>query len=173
MAVQVIQKKTCDPHSDRGEDNVEAETTPPITIGKTGPRELEMCPVCVKELLQPLVELLEEHGRDAGSLKPAQPKRRVVNRPTPMDCPYCGEEKASVGFVNKHIDYKHPGQPHVPRPDGASSSTTRTSADTYGCPEGDIEPTTNGGAFASHMRRRHPELVAALAPGVSVSTLAV
>jgi hypothetical protein len=167
MAIQVIQRKTCDPHSDRGEE-VEGETTPPIAIGKSGPMEFEMCPVCRKEMLEPLIELLTAHGRPANSLQPA--RRKVRNKSTPAPCPYCDETMSSLGFLNRHIDLRHPGRDRVERPEADVDRSGRT----FDCPEGDLpQPTTNPGAFSSHMRRRHPELIASLPEGTPVTSLAV
>ena len=72
----------CDACYDDGERYVEAAATTRLALTRTGipqPRTLDLCPTHTTQLLDPLRELLAEHGRKAdGLLLPAAPRRSAT-----------------------------------------------------------------------------------------------
>lgn len=111
MAEEIVRHRWCDVHMGRGER--EPGQARVITVDGRKPRKLDLCEVCDKELLGPLLELLEEapiarEGATAGGVLPDGD----TNKRTRLDCPVCAEEGGShIVFarssMRNHFEEQH------------------------------------------------------------------
>lgn len=102
----------CDNTAKHGEDEVPAESLPPITVGRDKPRLLDLCGDCRLELAEPLLTLLDKQGRaeDTG-----RRKNKKKAEPTPTSdasgefaCGDCGQTFNNERGLRAHASVKHP-----------------------------------------------------------------
>ena len=96
----------CDNTTKHGEDEVPAETLPPVTVGRDKPRLLDLCADCRLELYEPFALLLDKEGRaeDTGRRK----NKPRTEPPGDIHCKHCDHEpfKNERGLI-VHMSTKH------------------------------------------------------------------
>jgi hypothetical protein len=121
VAREVIFKTWCDLCLAAEQKNVEGIELPALALPEVGnkPRVVALCEVHRKELYDPLVEVLREHGQIAdeagqptGHTGPRGPyKKRGAtakeNVPGGMDCPQCGHNSPNRSALSSHVRNMH------------------------------------------------------------------
>lgn len=95
MSKQLVTYVWCDNHPD---DEQVPATTVRITLGNQVPRELDLCDVCRKELIDPLQTLLAEQGQP---VEPTGPDGRLACTVTGCTKTY-GSERALRRHLESH-----------------------------------------------------------------------
>lgn len=109
MAQNVRIELTCDACKQEGITNVDAETTPPITVGKYAPRMVDLCETHRKELYDPIAALLYTQGRQEEGVqrKRRQPKKQAVATPEPEPAPTVApatkKRRSRKAVVQEHL----------------------------------------------------------------------
>lgn len=93
MAREII--TFCDNHDD--DDGRVPGVTCRVDIGD-GPFEADLCEPCRKELIGPLEDLQQSHGRDVAG----------GDEHKKLRCPWCPRSLSSPRTLRDHVDTKHP-----------------------------------------------------------------
>lgn len=121
MAKEIV--TYCDVHLTRGE-HLPASSVQ-FTVDQGMPLEVDLCNDCHKELVEPLVALLNEYGqpvkRDTGTSNTGKPL---------LLCPVCAKQYVQQRGLDKHIEREHP------TPAAARAAVQATSG-AHQCPECD------------------------------------
>lgn len=124
MAQELIQRIWCDRCMAKGE-HVEGRTVPTIVFGNQAPRELDLCPQCEADMVAPLLELLQEHGR------------RLPGDDTPdlVSCPDCGKEVTKRGLGLHRSQMHGEGQHWTKRERATQPPPAERDAGEFVCPD--------------------------------------
>lgn len=112
MAREVVVHLWCDPCLAE-DQHVEGQELPPLHLPElTGnrPRVAAVCERHYKELYQPLLDLLEEHGQpvdEEGNPTAVRGKGRPRKSDQPMSCPSCGHTSPNRGALASHVKLMH------------------------------------------------------------------
>lgn len=77
MAIELITKKWCDVHMQKGEE-VDAETIK-VSFNGERPQEIELCTECQDQYMTPLQKLLTSEGRTKNGQSAAKGGRRAAS----------------------------------------------------------------------------------------------
>jgi hypothetical protein len=153
VAREVIVRTWCDPclAEDRQEDGVELAPLLLPELGGTKARVVALCEVHRKELYQPLLDLLEEHGQmvdEEGN--PSGPrgayKKRALASPEALSCPAegCDHISPNRSALSSHVRNMH----------GTTLSALNGEPTPYECPECGLKSARPQG-IAAHRRKVH------------------
>ena len=120
MAKEIVAFAWCDV-CQQHDEKVPGITTPPITIGNGKPKELDLCEVHEKEVLEPLRALLNEVGQEVkpprkgrpSSATPVVASGGVVvpgARKAYVKCLFCDATPKTKGAYGVHLNQHHDGK---------------------------------------------------------------
>lgn len=152
MAREVIVRTWCDPclAEDVQEDGVELAPLLLPELGGTKPRVVALCEVHRKELYQPLLDLLEEHGQmvdeEGNPSGPRGKYTRAKDVPNPLGCPAegCSHESPNRSALSSHVRNMH----------DTTLSVLLGEETPYECPECGLKSARPQG-IAAHRRKVH------------------
>lgn len=146
MASELVRVVWCDVH---GKTCQATHPDTPITIGRYK-RQMDMCDVVWEQLVAPLIETLEAHGRNVTEAFEEPEPNRTKNSPQF----YCNACERRRGFVRKANYDKHMESEHGLRngrqaaPEAQDDGTIVCAV----CP--DHEPFHSKAGFAGHVRSK-------------------
>jgi hypothetical protein len=153
MAREVIVKTWCDPclAEDVNEEGTELAPILLPELGGTKPRVVAVCEVHRKELYQPLLDLLAEHGQmvdeDGNPTGPrGSYKKRANSTQGPLTCPAegCDHSSPNRSALSSHVRNMH----------DTTLSVLQGEETPYECPECGLKSARPQG-IAAHRRKVH------------------
>lgn len=136
MAKEIV--AWCDVHLARDNAQVPASSVR-VAIDDGQPLELDLCEPCEKELVQPLHQLLMEHGQPVVQQPPARSAR--ADKQYVCTVPGCGKAYVRPDGLRQHVAKQHPdsaaSEPFVQVPAASIKETpvAPNEAGVYVCPE--------------------------------------
>lgn len=122
MAKEIVTRVWCDNAANHEEDDQAPAQTFTVAFGNHKPKELDLCDVCSKQIVTPLLEMLEEHGQPVGASIPMAGKKRgpYKKKQAPEDalfegaegqqsmtCPTCQGSYTSRDSLREHMRKRH------------------------------------------------------------------